>query len=469
MTDHFAKQKFSSTLFSNKIFCRNKKIGEDACEILAHAIYAVDPYVSVSNMINLHEHHLNFNTKVIDLNNIDRIYVIGFGKASVPMAQALLDKLGKKINDAMVITKDEKFLSVAKDYDNFTILIGGHPIPNQDSVKSTQIMLNSLPEFTEKDFVFVLVSGGGSALFTKPVQGVSLEDLQFLTQSLLQCGAGIYEINTLRKHLDLVKGGRLAQRLQPAVVETIILSDVIGDRLDVIASGPTVPDPTTYKDAIEVLQRYKIFDRVPLGIIRSLEQGYAGDFPETLKPENPHNILIDYHLIGSNLIAAKAARGYAEKCGYQAKVLTTEITERTDQVADYLQTKIDAELKTGSPLAKPLCLIFGGEPTVLVTGDGLGGRNMDLALRMVSKIAGKEGILFTSFATDGEDGPTDAAGAVIDGNVYDEAVNVLGLSLEDTIKDSNSYHFFEKIGGLIKTGATGTNVNDLILILIDLD
>lgn len=444
-------------------------MGVDACEILSHAIFAVDPYRSVFNLININENYLDIENKIVDLNDFDRIFVIGFGKASVMMAQALLDKFGSKINDAIVITKDRKFLPIANNYDNFTILIGGHPVPNQESIKSTIEILENLPEFTERDLVFVLVSGGGSALFTQPVQGVTLEDLQYLTQKLLQCGADIYEINTLRKHLDLVKGGRLAQRLQPAAVETIILSDVIGDRLDIIASGPTVPDPSTFGEAVKILKKYKIFNTMPNGIIASLEQGFIGNIPETLKAKDLNKGLMSYHLVGTNLIAAQAAKSYALKCGYHAKIVNTEITERTDQVADYLLSEIESELKTNYPITKQRCLIFGGEPTVLVTGDGLGGRNMDLALRMVPKIAGKEGILFISFATDGEDGPTDAAGAAVDGNVYHEAVNLFGLLLEETIQNSDSYSFFEKIDGLIKTGATGTNVNDLVLILIDPD
>lgn len=462
-------QNITPELFSTPVFNRNEKMGKDACEILVHALTAVDPYESVKDLINIEKNLLYIKNKQLDLINVHRIFIIGFGKASIPMVQAILDKLGKKINRALIITKDLKFKPIEKRYRNLSIYFGGHPIPTEESIESTQNLLNNLPDFTEDDLVFVLVSGGGSALFTDPVQGVSLDDMRALTQILLNCGADIDEVNTLRKHLDLVKGGRLAQRLHPARVETIILSDVIGDRLDVIASGPTVADPTTYHDAIAIVDRYKIRNTIPPSIINCFEKGQAGLLTETLKPGSVPEGRVNHYLVGTNLIATKAASTYAQSIGYLAKVINTEITTRTDHAAEYFQKIFEMELSKKQTLNQPLCLIFGGEPTVLVTGKGLGGRNMDLTLRMVKVIASKPKVLFTSFATDGEDGPTDAAGAVADGFVYAEGRDKFCLNLDEYIKNSDSYHYFEKVGGLIKTGATGTNVNDIMLLMIAKD
>jgi glycerate 2-kinase len=461
------KSRPSANLFSNRILERNARLGLDACEILASAVQAVDSYDCVFRSIKLKNNLIQINNQMIDLTVINRIFVIGFGKASVPMAKALLDKLDEKIHCACVVTKDPIFLTENGYRNKLSVYLGGHPVPTEASIKSTQIILQRLPKLTEKDLVFVVISGGGSALFTEPVSGVSLTDLRILTQTLLNCGADIKEINTLRKHLDLVKGGRLAKRLQPASVQALVLSDVIGDHLDMIASGPTVPDPTTFQDALEILDRYNIKSAVPMTILRYLEDGKKGGEPETLKPGNWPAGRVGHHLVGTNYSAADAARRQAKKLGYRAEIVTTTLTESTEEIANYFDCVLQNERANRHLSGQPVCLIFGGEPTVKVTGGGVGGRNMDLTLRMVPKLAGISGVLFISFATDGEDGPTDAAGAAADDLLYDEGNEMFGLDFQAYIENSDSYHFFEKVGGLIKTGATGTNVNDLMLILIN--
>jgi glycerate 2-kinase len=457
----------SAELFSNRIMKRNQKLGSDACEILSHAIQAVDAYECVFRKVVLDGNRIQIDNQRIDLNNFDRISIIGFGKAAAPMAKAVIDKLEGKIYHAYVVTKDSKFLAEDGYLNKMSVYLGGHPIPSDASIKATQQILQSLPKLTQKDLVLVMISGGGSALFTEPVSDVSLSDMQILTQMLLKCGADIYEINTLRKHLDLVKGGRLAERLQPASVQVLILSDVIGDRLDMIASGPTVPDPTTFQDALNILDRYDIKSDIPLSILLCLEKGREGVIPETLKPGVLSVGLIGHHLVGSNYLAAAAARRHADTLGYYTEIISTTITERTDVLADYLNGVLQSRLSNRSNKDQPVCLIFGGEPTVKVRGDGVGGRNMDLTLRMVPKLAGIPGVLFISFATDGEDGPTDAAGAAADDFVFDEGKDVHGLGVQAYIENSDSYRYFDRLGGLIKTGSTGTNVNDLILILIN--
>lgn len=445
--------------FNNKVLERNGKLGKDACDIMTAALKAVDPYDCVSNYLGSNDLQKAFQS-------FDRLFLIGFGKASVPMAKAFIDRLNEHLNSAQVITKDEMFLEEDGYKNKLRVFLGGHPIPTSDSIDSTQAILEVLPELSERDIVLVVISGGGSALFSNPVPDVSLEDLQKMTQTLLNSGADIHEINTLRKHLDQVKGGGLALQLQPARLHTFILSDVIGDRLDMIASGPTVPDPTTYQDGLNVIAKYGLESQIPRSIMKVLRLGTAGKYPESLKegqikPGNVHN-----HLIGSNIDAAVAAKKRAKQLRYHSMVVSTYLIGLTEHVAELLSGIIQTELAHNQPSEKPACLIFGGETTVKVTGDGLGGRNQDLALRMVQRLDGVKGILFISLATDGEDGPTDAAGAVTDSQVHREAKHDYGLDIDTYIETNDSYHYFEQVGGLIKIGSTGTNVNDLIVIFI---
>ena len=453
--------------FTNKVIERNGRLGADAVDILNHALEAVDAYTCVSHQINLQGQTLIVGQTSLSLQQFERVFLIGFGKAAVPMAKALMDKLGAVLSQAVVVTKDPKFLSENGYLGKLAVFVGGHPIPTPDSIHATKTVMNSLPPLTDKDLVLVVISGGGSALFTDPVPGVTLDDLKRLTQVLLDCGAKISEINTIRKHLDRVKGGQLAMRLQPAHVETLILSDVIGDRLDMIASGPTVADPSTFQDAINILEKYGLSGQVPVGILRHLDSGRDGFIPETVKPHQFPAEKVKNHLVGTNFMAAEAALYRAQALGYQAAIVSTALTGLTEHIADFIEGILETHLANNPPDAKPACIIFGGEPTVNVTGGGLGGRNMDLTLKMVPKLAGKQGVLFISLATDGEDGPTDAAGAAADGQTFFEGKEKLGLDIEAYNRNNDAYHYHEEMDGLIKTGATGTNVNDLMLLLIE--
>lgn len=462
---HKKNKNFTPNSFRNNVIDRHEKMGDDACKIMTSALRAVDPYKCVKDHLKIKNHSLIIGKNTIASGDFERIFVIGLGKASVPMARSVIDILGEKVHSAVVVTKEKDFLQY-DGYDNkLKVYLGGHPIPTDESLMATKSILESLPELTSRDIVIVLISGGGSALFTLPVMGVSLDDLQRMTEILLRSGAEIKEINTLRKHLDEVKGGRLALKLQPAQIHTLILSDVVGDRLDMIASGPTVPDPTHYKDAITIIEKYHLRNKLPRSIITFLEDGVKREHPETLKQNEIKNSSINHYLIGSNYHAAKAGYARARSLGYRSLILSTHLTGETEKVAEFLDGIIKSEVTHGIPLKEPFCLIFGGETTVQVKGSGLGGRNQDLALRMVERIANIPNLLFISLATDGEDGPTDAAGAVIDGLVYLEGVDVEGLDIQAYIADNNSYEYLEKVGALIKTGSTGTNVNDLIFIL----
>ena len=461
------KQQFTPKIFKNRIIDRQGKLGEDACKIMAAALNAVDPYLCVKKYLKFSKNLLHIGPDQIKIDDFDRIFVIGLGKASVPMAQCAIDILDENIASAVVVTKDQKFLSYAGYGNKLKVYIGGHPVPTQASITATKSILNELPDFTSRDIVIILISGGGSALFTLPVNGVSLDDFQEMTEILLKCGAEIKEINTLRKHLDQVKGGRLALRLHPAHIYTLILSDVVGDRLDMIASGPTEPDPTTFTDALKIVDKYQLQNEMPQSIISYLNNGANGSHPETLKKASVEGMVIRNYLTGSNYQSAKAGCERARSLGYRSLIISTHLTGETQTVSGFLSGIIKSEIKHKAPLKGPACLIFGGETTVKVTGSGSGGRNQDLALRMVEKIANIQNLIFISLATDGDDGPTDAAGAVIDGRVYGEGAEIEGLQITSYINDNNSYEYLDRLGALIKTGATGTNVNDLMMIIID--
>jgi glycerate 2-kinase len=460
------KELVNPKLFMNDVLARNGKLGRSACEIMAAAINAVDPYEIVKQTLGKTQTGLIIGNEEIPFNEIDRIFLIGFGKASVPMSEALLEILDGKIDFAEAITKNEKSQPTASCLDKLSVHLAGHPIPNLDSVQSTRSVLEKFQGLTSRDLVLVAISGGGSALFCDPVPGITLEDYRKLTDILLKSGADIHEINTLRKHLDMVKGGRLVHRLNPAKIRTLILSDVIGDRLDMIASGPTVPDPTTYTDAVDIIKKYDLSNMVPENIIQALDEGQRGEVGETLKKDGFQSLDVKNYLVGSNIKAAQAAREMADSLGYHSLIITTHLTGLTCYAAEMLGSILQTELDYGHPLERPACLIFGGETTVEISGDGEGGRNQDLVLRMIKKLADQPGVLFISLATDGEDGPTDAAGAVSDGAVYHDGVAKLGLGIDKYIETNNSYNYFQPLGGLIKIGSTGTNVNDLVLILI---
>lgn len=463
----YASKMLENNKFMNRILTRNVGRGIAASEIMASAIKAVDPYQCIFDHVRVESGVLKFGKHQVDLAAFERVFLIGFGKASVPMAKGLLDLLGEKIGYAKVITKDRSFLPNDGDLQNLQVLLGGHPVPSKESIESTRLLLKDVSQLSSKDLVLVVISGGGSALFTSPLAEITLEDMQQLTTALLHSGANITEINTLRKHLDQVKGGGLAAWLHPASICTFVLSDVIGDSLDMIASGPTVSDPTTFQDAMNVISKYDLFDKVPVSILQCLEEGVNGKIPETLKPGSLPDEHLRSHLVGTNIQSAMAAKETAESLGYNALIITSHLTGRTDRAAEFIAAILQTLSVYDHPISKPACLILGGETTVEVVGNGLGGRNQDLALHMVKKIAGLKDVLFIALATDGEDGPTDAAGAVCDGLVFEGALNEMGLKIETFIENNDAYHYFERVGGLIKTGSTGTNVNDLIIVLVD--
>ena len=440
--------------------------GQAVQRILAAALQAVDPALAVSKHLSRSGNHLLVAGQTYDLVSFDSIYVIGAGKAGAPMAMAMSNLLGDKLTSGMVIVKDGyEQTGAVEPLQQVEILPAGHPYPDQRSVHATRRICRLLEDTARNDLVICLVSGGGSALLTDPVPGVSLDDLRALTEVLLSSGADIQEINTLRKHLDHVKGGNLARLVSPSRLLTLILSDVVGNPMDSIASGPTVPDRSTYADATAVLRKYSLEDKIPNQIRRVLHLGERGGLPETPKPGDPLFDQVCNLIIASNIHAAQAGLAQAMAEGYNTLLLTTYLQGEARQAGQFLAGIARQIADSGQPIPRPACLVAGGETTVIVTGDGLGGRNQELALGAVGTLAGVPGATLVCLATDGGDGPTDAAGAVVTGETLWRALR-LGMDPAEFLRRNDAYHFFDPLGDLLHTGPTLTNVNDLAFLFL---
>lgn len=443
--------------------------GGKLARILAASLDAVDPNTAVRNAMQRRGDQLIIRDQTYDLKQYRRVLVIGAGKAGAPMARAAAQILDRQLTEGVVIVK-EGYAGRGAETMRCEILEAGHPIPDERGVKATQRIKEILAAAQKEDLVICLISGGGSALMTSPVEGLGLDDLQELTSALLACGANINEINALRKHLDTIKGGGIARLVAPATLVTLILSDVVGDPLDVIASGPTVPDTSTFESAYQVLNRYGIMDKVPEPIVRHLKRGRSGDLAETPKPGDPIFAHIQNTVIGSNIQAALAALEQAQQEGFHTMLLTTYLQGEARQVGRMLASIARQIAASGQPLPRPACIVAGGETTVtlfnnhLGTGEHrLGGRNQEMALSAVSDLAGLTNIALVTLATDGGDGPTDAAGAVVTGDTWERARQA-GLDPGEFLFRNDSYHFFEPLEDLLKPGPTQTNVNDLAFI-----
>jgi glycerate 2-kinase len=421
------------------------------------SLLAVNPYKVVSR-------YSDYVLSRYEKDKLNKLYLVSFGKAASFMARALADGVGNALTKGIVITK-YAHVGSQQFADTLTVYEAGHPIPDENGVRATGEVLKLLKQADESTFVVFLISGGGSALLCCPYEGISLAEKQAVTDLLLKAGANIQELNTVRKHISAVKGGRLAEIAYPAKMVSLILSDVIGDQLDVIASGPISPDTSTYADALKVIQKYGLAARMPGSVINILTSGAKGHIPETPKKGAPVFSGIDNIIIASNAIAVEAAKKAAERSGYKTVVISTELSGEASQVAkDLARAALDRKktLRRG----EKVCLIAGGETTVTVKGDGKGGRNTELALAFGIEIQGEPGITFLSAGTDGTDGPTDAAGAIVTGQMFSDAVKQ-GLDPQNYLTRNDSYTFFNTIKGLVITGPTGTNVMDIQLILLE--
>jgi len=385
--------------------------------------------------------------KEIDLKG--NVVVVAIGKASWRMANAAKEILGDKIIKGVVITKYGHSMG---EIEGFEIYEAGHPIPDENSVRATERVLEIVDSLSVDDTVLLLISGGGSALFEKPKGSITLPQLQGLTEKLLRSGASIVEINTLRKHLSLVKGGRFAQRVFPAKVFSLILSDVLGDRIDSIASGPAYPDLTTSEEALNILERYKIV--VDNSILKELKEETPKDLPN-----------VQTKIIGSVRLACERAAEVASQLGYNTMILTTTLACEAREAGKFLASVAREIVQNDRPARKPAAVILGGETVVRVTGTGKGGRNQELALSAAVEIDGIEKIVICSFGTDGTDGPTDAAGGIVDGTTC-KRMKALGIEPVKMLLNNDSYNALKSVGDLLITGPTGTNVNDLVFLLV---
>jgi glycerate 2-kinase len=431
--------------------------------IIQAALQAADPSAAIQNHLSLVDNRLWIKDHCYDLHTFRRIFVLAIGKASFQMAGSLQQMIGGFITAGIVISKHKNKAERVNFPASYQLTTGGHPIPDVSSVRSAQSLIDLVQGCNKDDLVIGLISGGGSALISLPVECVSLRDIQELTRQLLACGADIGEINTLRKHLDRVKGGGLARAVYPATMVNLILSDVIGSPLDVIASGPTVADPTTFSDGYAVLQKYDLLERIPISILNYMTAGCQKKNPESIKPgdvflENVQNVVV-----ASNDLAADDAVETARKIGFNSYLLTTYLNGEASQVGIVLASILRSLAVDGKPIGRPACIVAGGETTVTVRGNGQGGRNLELALGAVKGLAGIENIALVTLATDGEDGPTNAAGAIVDGKTFEKSLR-FGLNCEAYLKNNDSFTFFKNIGQLLSTGPTGTNVNDLVFL-----
>jgi len=445
----------------------------DLDAIFRAALERVDPYRMIVDHLRREGRRLVVSVEGqrldLDLDLYDRVLVLGAGKAAAPMARGVEQVLGDRIEGGLVVTK----YGHGEPLTRIELVEAGHPTPDSNGVAAARRIAALAEAACARTLVLILISGGGSALLCAPSEEgeprVTLDDKQAVTAALLASGAEIGAINCVRKHLSALKGGGLLRRLAPARSLALILSDVVGDRLDVIASGLTAPDPTSFAAALAVLDSYRLRDRVPKAVRRRLERGADGQLPETVKPDDPRLALATNCLIGTNRAALTAACAEAERRGYRPLPLTSTLTGEAREVAKALFA-IARDVRDHSLLAvPPVCLVAGGETTVTLTGSGLGGRNQELALAFLAEMERDprrgEGISLLSAATDGGDGPTDAAGAYAATEVLDRA-RAGGLSTVDALRAHDSYRFFEAVGGLLKTGPTRTNVCDLQMILI---
>ena len=430
------------------------------------ALEAADPGLAVSRNLAVDKGWLRSGGHAFHLEKFDRLLVVGGGKAAARMGQAVEGLLADRIDSGLLVTRRGHAAPLRR----IRLVEAAHPVPDEAGMRAAQEITALLEGSDERTLVLCLLSGGASALMAAPAPGVLLGDKQAVTDLLLKAGAAIDELNAVRKHLSAIKGGRLAKAAFPATILTLILSDVIGDRLDVIASGPTAPDATTFDDAAAVIGKYGLWERLPARAAAFLRRGLDGREQETIKKEDPCFRRTTNVLVGSLCQALDAAADRAEKLGFPPEIITCELQGEARQAAHFLAGRA-LQARSALPPAGRLCFLSGGETTVQVRGKGRGGRNQEMALAFALEIAGREGIELLSAGSDGNDGPTDAAGAIVDGNTVATGKK-LGLDAAFFLDNNDSYSFFseldERSGGRshVRTGPTGTNVMDVQVILV---
>jgi hydroxypyruvate reductase len=425
------------------------------------ALLAADPEEAVHRYFRRRRGVLRVGDIDYFLSRFQRIFIIGAGKASVRMAQALERILGDLVSGGLVITTRGQ----AGRLRNALVREAGHPLPDLDGVRATDELVEFVSPLSDHDLVICAFSGGGSALLTSAMEGISVIDLQRANKLFLSSGMNIAEINTVRKHLSRVKGGRLAEKIFPATMITLVLSDVIGDRPEVIASGPTAPDPSTYSDAKGVLEQRGLWDQMPESVREVLSAGVAGEIAET--PEITSEVFKKAHhqVVGSNSLSLEATLQKAERLGLKAMILSSSVSGESREIARFYAALAREVRYHHRPLKPPACLIAGGETTVTLSGHGKGGRCQELALAAALEIQDVPGVALMAAGTDGIDGNSDAAGAMADSGTVERAKK-LGLDPVEHLNKNDSNAFFGALGDLVTTGPTGTNVMDVHLLLV---
>ena len=432
----------------------------DVRRILQAALDAADPYAAVRRALSLKGHSLQTANCAYDLRRIRRVAVVGAGKAAIPMARAVSDVLRGRVESAFVVTAAAGNVGRKSGIE---AAVAGHPIPDRRGLRAAQRILETALSLGSEDLLIVLLSGGASSLLPLPDEGLTLADKQCVTRMLLRSGATIAELNAVRKHLSAIKGGGLAAATRAQVL-TLILSDVGGDDPGVIGSGPTAPDRTTFLDAARIIRRYGLWERLPAPVRIHLVEGLAGWRPETPKPRSRIFRRVAHVVVGRNRLALEAAAKAAGLAGYESVLIEDFVTGEAAMVGRWMG-ELGKNLAGRAALPGPVCVLAGGELTVTVRGSGKGGRAQEFALAAALAMHGSSGVWAVGFGTDGRDGPTDAAGAIADGGTVAHGKKKR-LTASAYLKQNNSYTFFEKTGGHIVTGPTGTNVNDLYMILV---
>lgn len=439
-----------------------KQLRADCNRIFRAGLAAVDPMESVFRHCRREGEHLTIEDKTFDLSRFREVVVLGAGKAGAPMAAALERLLGDRIATGLVVVQ----YGHVRHLETIEQVEAGHPVPDENGLDGAGRIL-SLAEAADRDTLVIgLLSGGGSALLPLPADGIRLEDKQETTRVMLACGASIHEINTLRKHVSAIKGGRLAAAVYPADLACLVLSDVVGDDLDVIASGPMVPDPSTFDRCMEIVQRYKIADRIPESVMTRLENGAKGKIPETPKPTDPLFDRVSHSIVACGRDALAAAAKEAERLGYRPYVLSEAVQGETKDAA-VAHMDVARRIRRGNhSVSPPACILSGGETTVTMEIGGKGGRNQEFVLKCALESQGMDRMAVLSGGTDGTDGPTDAAGGLVDPFTVKRA-KALGLDAAYHLQAHDAYPLLEAVGDLYKTGPTLTNVMDLRIILVE--
>ena len=440
-------------------------------EILSIGLEAADPTNAVYQYLSRDGSKIYLDEEKEKIFPLDEgFYLVGFGKAVAGMTKAFIQFSGKYIKDGYVIVPKTRTLKEDINFlkDNgINVLYGGFPMPNNDTITSSSKILDFIGELDEEDRLVVLISGGGSSLFELPLNSISLDDLVKAYYIMMIHGLNVKERATVKKHLSRVKGGRLASYIYPRKTVSLIISSVFDDDISAVASGPTAPDPTTYEDAKNILNYYKIWKLLPTSIERTIMGGIEGELPETPKPGELLFNNIDNVLVGSGRIGLRTMKAYSESKGYNVFLLTSRIEGEAREIGKVVGTLIEEIYRNNNPVEPPAVLLIGGETTVNVRGDGIGGRNQELLLPLIRRIKGMHGVSVVAFNTDGKDGISPAGGAIIDGCTMNEVAKH-GLSIEDTLERNDSYTFFNILGRDLTTGDTGTDVNDYIIALISI-